>query len=395
MVYFAFSTQEKLSLNDFECALLSYIYAQQNQEPFFLLIDDRKSQQEESLLLDILKKFSIDTNEKIYQSKNSSIYTNMALQLLKSKKAYPCFCQENHNCNCSALLDSEVSELKAKKKFRIKVISPKKPVRVFDFLEQQEIQKELESFEILDENGLASASFAKAIDTMLYNISAIFSKNKQESLEQNYIQTLLGFQEHPSYAHLPPLESSITLQELLEEGFLPDAIINYIIALHFQMAQKIFYLPDAIEHLSWDSFRKTQKQFDKEELKRYNKEHLEQMESKKLSFIVGFADSAIGELLKLYLKKYALLSELQESFAKIFAPKKCDAKMQELSKIIFEAPMIEEFEAFINYLEQKSSYTKEEIESLLYALFALEPEISLKEAYSYLKPYLLEVAQCQ
>ncbi len=399
MVYFAFKSNQELFIDDLERALLSYIYAKQSKEDFFLLIDDldEKSQNYENITTDIIKKFSLETQEKIYISKNKNIYQNMALHLLKEQKAYACFCDEKKSCECQNLNSSKIETLKQEKSFSLKVKEPLESVALFDFLQNKTIEQKIEGFIILDQNGNPSSSFSQAIDTMLYNISTIFThKDKlQESLEQCYIQKLLDFKKHPQYAHLKSLQNSLKVQELLEKGFLPDAIINYIIALHFSMPQELFYLPDAIKELSWQNYKESKEAFSLEKLQEYNKKHLLRMDSKRLSSIVGFADSDIGELLKLYVRKYASINELEAAFKKIFSPKKCDRISLELSSLIFEAPMIDDFETFQEYLIKKSSYSKEEIQNALYHLFGIEKDIDLIEAYSYLKPYLLEVAQCQ
>ncbi len=96
--------------------------------------------------------------------------------------------------------------------------------------------------------------------------------------------------------------------ELFKEGFIPDAIINYTILKSYQNPpQKIFYLKDAISWFDIKNISKEPKEFDYEELRYLNREHIKLIDDKKLSNFFGFADVNIGKLAKLYLKDVAHL----------------------------------------------------------------------------------------
>ena len=398
MLSFVFSLSKELDLNDLHIALLSYIKSKIKNENFFLIIDDFHSPQEEnSITLDILKKFSIDTEEKIYRSENKNIYYNMALRLIQEKKAFPCFCQKTNSCECKNLSQEKIEQLKKEKSFVVKVNALK--ATLFDTIEGKK-EKELDDFIILNKEFIPSKAFAYSVESIIYDISEIIKLKEEtlESFQESAIRTLLDYSKELAYTHIPKILNVPTLKELLEEGIIPDAIINYLLESYID--KEIFYLPEAIEVLKENSLSNFLEKFDKKRLLEFNKKHLLAMDSKKLSSVFSFADSAIGEFLKLYLQLDSIntINDLEVIFKKVFSVKNCSKKQKLLASIIFEAPMIESFEEFMNYLqkqaqENNTNNLKEDIRLLLTG--DANTKVSLENIYSYLKPYLLEVVQCQ
>ncbi len=75
----------------------------------------------------------------------------------------------------------------------------------------------------------------------------------------------------------------------MRAGFLPDAIINYLLSLGYNPPKRIFYLPDAIEWFDIKKISKDSVEFNINELRELNREHLLKMDFKELSKIFKFA----------------------------------------------------------------------------------------------------------
>jgi len=130
-------------------------------------------------------------------------------------------------------------------------------------------------FVIIKSNKLPTNDFANAIDDMSAGVSTIIQDKKHllSIPRQIHIRQELGFVENIEYAHLPTIlekdenSKQYLVKWLLQEGYLPDAIINYLLTLGYKTPKKIFYLPDAIEWLDISKFSKQSEFFDIEKLK--------------------------------------------------------------------------------------------------------------------------------
>ena len=410
MLRYSISPNADIDLNSLTVALLNYIVSQQKQCAFFIRVEDiEKDKIDESKLQDninLLKKFAINTEVVVNQSSNLNIYAQLATNLIKEKKAFACFCNEEaYECsqNCQELEQVEIeAKVNSGQKYCVRTVEANETVSFKDtILEKVEASpKQIGNVLILRANGLPSSNFATAVDDMSASIDTIIDleKNIDTTVKEIYIHKLLKYYNSIEYAHLLNIKNldNISLKWLLQEGFLPDAIINYLLTLVSGEDRGLFYLPDAVEWLKLYNISKEPVEFNLEELKELNRKHLENFDSVKLSKIFGFADSDIGELLKLYLKDASTIKELDEHIVATFAPKPCTKEMQELVDIIKSAPYIESFDEFVEYLEKNSSLDKNSIIDVLRVLLTgsnKSPDLEL--IYKYINPYILEVAKCR
>jgi len=217
---------------------------------------------------------------------------------------------------------------------------------------------------------------------------------------EKYIQNLLGYESDTSYAHIPPIVEGdkISIQWLFEEGFIPDAIINYLLILgDAKVPKEIFTLPEAIEWFDISTISKSPVQFDLDKLRLINREHLKLIDDKILSTIFGFADASIGRLAKLYLQEVSTTKELEEKISNIFSPKDFEGEwgeqMRVIERVILDAPMIDSFEEFREYIITNSGLELESIDRPLRLLLTRLPNgPKLSDIYPFIKSYLLEVA---
>ena len=364
MLRFNLSTNKEINLNDIYLALLNYIYASQNNKEYILKIEDLNNQNFEEINKEILKKFAINFTDTYNQTQNIKIYNRFIDKLLEKRVAYK---------------DKNI----------------KNPI----YINCNNLQ-----YEIVDKDGNPILIFSNIIDDILLNIDTIieFFDSKENSKIKEFIYKELEYKNKIDYFYINAIDKgNITIKELFEKGFIPDAIINYLLSINYDLKDKdIFYLPDALNFYNISQIKNNKATFDIQILKEFNKKHLEMMENKRLSTIVGFVDENIGELLKILLKNSYTINELVDKFKTIFRAKKCNEykdnlELKELSHIILKAPMIESYEEFFEYLLKNSDFSKGKLDTLLKELLLSNIDIKLKDIYPYIKPYLLEVARCQ
>ena len=407
MLRFTTSSSTILDIHTLRVALLNYIKSQQERDRFLIRVYDLNTSEagEEQITIDILKKFAIDTENTFYQSKNLSIYQQMAKRLVDDKRAFACFCSNSLECSCEVIEEEELQNRIANgEKFKLSMKKPLQDLQFTDNIQGKIIHSidEIGSFTILNNNGIPTALFAAAIDDMSNGITTVIEaiENSLSTAKTLYIQEQLGFKSITQYFHLPTLTTKegqiLTIKHLLQEGYLPDAIIEYLLSLTAPIESEIYYLPDAVESFNFQTIpAESSSEFSLEELRECNRKHLMRMDAKKLSSIFAFADSDIGELLKLYLDDAATINELEEYFTPLFKKRACSDIEKALSKLIIESPYFKEYDAFKNFLLSKSNLDEEQLEHSLRKLLTGRVEgPSLDILYNHLKSYILEVAQC-
>ena len=389
MVQFTIAPTADMPINSLRIAILNYVVSQQKGTPFLVRIDDLESEKniegKDSEIMQILEKFALKHHSVFHQSEHLNLYQTLALRLLKEKKAFICKCLSDSSCNnnCQERSSKEHEALKsAKEKFLIRLIEDSSVV-------------------IMQEDGKPSYTFASATDDMMSGITMIIQEEQylKDYAKQIAIQKLLGYEKSIESISIPSISNAPSLLSLFEEGFVPDAILNYLLLLNNpRLSQEIFTLPYAIEFFSLDDIPTSFPTFELDKLRHINREHLKLMDDKQLSTLFGFADADIGQLAKFYLTKECFtIKDLEAKIRPIFTPKDFSGKwgkeMKQLSEIIFQAPYFETFEPFKAHLMAQS---KLEDDTLLLALNQLltnsEERVELNELYPFIKSYILEVA---
>ena len=423
MLRFASSPTGDMHIGHLRVALLNYIVSRQKKEDLIVRIEDmdkeRKIEGKDQEILDILDLFGIKYTQTIYQSQNYKFHSAMALQLLHEKKAFSCFCsdewlnkkrQEAREADKQYSYDDACRNLPAElvidntNPFRIRINRPDDNIVINDKVKGEVVfsPDEVDSFIIMNQDKTPTYDFACGIDDMLSDISLIIRGEDQISNapKQEHIRTSLGYEKDLEYAHLPSIsnEDKFSVKSLLEQGFLPEAISNYLISTANEAPCKIFNIDDAIDFFDLDKISDSPTYFTIEELKEINREHLKNLDAKELSRYVGFADMEIGELARIYLDDASTTKELKEKIKPIFADKKIPSEFKEQSeimvKVIQESPFFEKFEDFKNYILEKSSIKEEDFtKSLSYILTGADNTPDIAKVYKYLKNYIGEIVK--
>jgi glutamyl-tRNA synthetase len=208
-----------------------------------------------------------------YQHQRTDLYEPYFRRLQETGLAYPCFCtaQELERARraqrlagkpprypgtCAALDSAQVAARRARglhSTLRFRVPSERN-VRFSDLVrgEVQFASDDLGDFIIRRADGGPAFLFANAVDDALMDISHVLrgEDHLANTPRQLLLLSALGL-EAPSYGHLPlivaidgtPLskrEGSVAVGELREEGFLPQAILNYLARLGHHLPEERF-----------------------------------------------------------------------------------------------------------------------------------------------------------
>jgi len=416
MLRFAPLPIDDMHSDDLRVAILSYLVAQQKKVRFIVRIDDTDKEKviegKDTEIMQILEKFALSHDVVSHQSEKLHLFQTLAIGLLEKNKAFVCTCgdealqDKRYSGRCFETNKEELVTLKeGGTPFVVRIKKPDASIVFHDDIRgETEIASEIiDSFVVLNADGTPTPDFASACADMLMGVTMVLSTESDilHTAKQKHIKMQLGYEEMTEYAHLPAIVGEIenlTVKWLFEQGFIPDAIINYLLLLGYPDApNEIFTLPEAIVWFKLENISKDAPLFDIEKLRFINREHLKMMNDRDLSTLFGFADAAIGKLAKLYLEEVSTLRELEARIYPIFAPKefecKWGAQMRALEQIIQNAPMIESFEAFKRYLLEQSGLEEDALLTPLGLLLTgREFDAKLSTVYPLIKPYLLEIA---
>jgi len=421
MLRFAPSPTGDMQIGNLRVALFNALLSRQRNEPLVVRIEDtdteRNVEGKDKEILEILALFGIAYSELIYQSSHLRFHRAMAIQLLQDKKAFNCFCTPGeldrkrelakngetpfrYDDTCSHLTPEETID--NENPFTIRLRRPQAAIAVNDLIQGERTfsPEEIDSFIIMGAEKFPTYNFACAVDDMLSDVSLVIrgEEHMSDTPRQIAVRDALGYDKKIEYAHLPAIldGDATSVKWLLEEGFLPEAIGNYLILAGNKTPTEIFTIAEAVEWFDLSSISGTPVRFDLDTLRAINREHLKRLDPKELSRYVGFADEDIGRLACIYLEEAATLKELRAKVTPIFKPKTVPAEFAQAAEtvrgVIAAAPFFEAFEPFKAHVTEHSGLQDANVIRVLRILMTgAEHGPELADLYPYLKNYLGEI----
>lgn len=433
MLRFAPSPTGDMHTGNLRAALFNYILSLQRKEKFLLRIEDtdtaRNIEGKDKEILFLLTLFGIKWDSLVYQSENFPRHRQLAEYLITQGKAFYCYCTKE-------FLDKKREEAKAQKRaFRYddtwaelqKDENPKPVVRLRGAKVAMKFEdkikgvlefapNEIDSFVILKEDGIPTYNFACAVDDMLYNVSFIVrgEDHVSNTPKQMLVYEGLDYKEAVEFAHLPILlneegkkmskrDNASSVQWLLDEGFLPAAITNYLILMGNKTPCEVFTLNEAVEWFDITKIAKAPAKFDLDKLRFLNREHFKRLNEQDLAVLLGYKDASIGGLAKLYLQESSTLNELRDKIDRIFVKKSLilESSFKQEIEILQNALLEllnqkdfskEDFEVFKSLAMQKSKLKgKQFFKPLRLLLTGFEHGPELSDLFPYLRLYLKEI----
>lgn len=427
MYRFAPSPTGDMHIGNLRAALINYICSLKDKSGFILRIEDtdtaRNIDGKDREIMEILSKFGIKWDQIYYQSKNLKFHQQFASKLLSEKKAFLCFCSEDelalkkqaakekgiayrYDGSCENLSDEQVLNDPRPASVRIKI--PKNAN--FNFCD--EIKGDLsfdpsnfDSFVLLRANKTPTYNFACAVDDMCEGVDCVIrgEDHVSNTPRQNLIRSQLGYNQTIKYAHLPIIlnkqgskmskrENSSSVKWLLEVGYLPQAIANYLLLLGNKTPCEIFSIDEAATWFDIKNLSKSPAKFDEDKLAQINREHIKRADDKTL-LDLGLEPN----LARFYTQEASLIPEIKSKINAIFAPKQIPDEWQESANLIKSeilkmpnlAPNFKEFSS--NLMAQTNLKGKNFFMPLRFLLTneAHGPELS--ELYPLIKDKIKEI----
>ena len=278
---FAPSPTGFLHIGGLRTALFNYLHARHNNGKFILRIEDTDSERSEERFSDlIIKAFRwVELNfddGPYFQSQRDEIYSKYIDRLIEEGKAYKCCCsrerlkklKESQMANgVKSHYDGFCRDMnnEAAENFTIRFKLPKTDEGIeFEDLIHGKILinlSEMDDFIIVRSNGIPMYNFACVVDDALMGVTDIIrgDDHLSNTPKQILLCRALGF-DIPRYAHVPMIlgadkkrfskrHGAISVNVYKEEGYLPDALLNYLIRLGFSYNdQEIFSMEEMIRY---------------------------------------------------------------------------------------------------------------------------------------------------
>lgn len=413
MFRFALSPTGDMRINDLRVALLNYIGAKQANEPFFVRIADndktRTIEGKDHAILDILELFALDYSQLYYQSNHFKYHLQFASTLLDKKKAFICFCPEDiskvspYAGTCEHLSSEEI--LNNPHPFVIRLKKPDHALSLTDaIMGLKNFEPDaIDSFVIMRTDKYPTDVFACACDDMLQGVTTIIrtEEHLHNAPQEEWIRHNIGYDQPIHYAHVPAIqgqENECTVQWLLDQGFMPEAIANYLLLLGNTTPTEIFTLEEAIAWFDLKAISKSPVHFELERLGSINREHIKRLSDMELSKRLGYACDNIGKLAKIYTEDVSTTYEIKQKVDALFAKKEplvhCEADSKLLQVLMLKAPYFEAFDDFTTYLAEKSGLEGDLLfQPLRFWLTGAEQGPELALLYPLIKNYLKEIVR--
>ncbi len=340
----------------------------------------------------------------------TGIYMKYAQELVEKGEAYYCFCDKErlsglksevvegkeitvYDKHCLSLSKEEVeANLAAGKPFVIRQNIPNEGKTTFHDELYGDItvdNAELDDMILIKSDGYPTYNFANVVDDHTMNITHVVRGNEYLSSSPKYQRLYDAFGwESPVYIHLPLITDEnhkklskrsghSSFEDLLEQGFLTEAIVNFIALLGWSPEDnnEIFTLEELIANFDYKRISKSPAVFDYTKLKWMNGEYIKAMD-----------DDKFYEMAEPYLKK-ALTKDLD--LRKIASMVK--TRIEVFPDICGLVDFFEELPSYdaVMYEHKKMKTTKE---SSLEVLKELLPKLETQKDYSNDALYQLLVA---
>ena len=361
-----------MHVGNLRTALYEYLTAKHENGTFVLRIEDtdreRYVEGATQVIYDTMKLAGLEHDEgpdiggefgPYVQSERLSMYKPYAEKLVEEGKAYRCFCtkerlealKENapegtgYDRHCRDLSAEEIQKnLDAGMPYVIRQKMPLTGSTSYHDLVYGDItfpNEDLDDQVLIKTDGFPTYNFANVIDDHTMGITHVVrgSEYLSSTPKYNLLYDAFGW-EIPTYIHLPLImgksvdeegnevisklskrHGSTGFMDLINEGYLPEAIINYIALLGWapKDTREIFSLPELIEAFDINGISKSPAVFDYDKLSWVNQEHIKAMSDEEfLEHAKPFYDEAgvdpscyalLAELLKPRIAKFTEITE--------------------------------------------------------------------------------------
>jgi len=351
---FAPSPTGYMHVGNLRTALYTYLIARSLGGKFILRIEDTDQNRLVEGAVDViystLKKCGLEHDEgpdiggpvgPYVQTERRSFYGKYAELLIEKGGAYRCFCQKDekedsegfskYDGRCSRLTPEEIqAKLDAGLPYVIRQKIPRGGETTFQDAVFGDITTPNDSLDdniLIKSDGLPTYNFANVIDDHLMGITHVVrgSEYLSSAPKYNLLYQAFGW-DVPVYVHCSPVmrdahnkmskrHGDPSYEDLLEMGYLSDAIVNYVALLGWSPGgeQEIFSLPELVKAFDIRGISKSPAIFDIEKLTYFNSE-----------YIRALAPEAFAELAAPYIRKAVRKPEIDLAEVASLLQQRCE-----------------------------------------------------------------------
>ena len=303
-VRFAPSPTGHLHIGGLRTAFFNWLFARHNNGVFLLRIEDTDLERSKPEYVDSIVKslnwVDIKADEPIIiQSQRLAEHKKVIDALLKKGKAYKCYCSEDdvkkrHPDKPFLKYDQHCRNIPEKNEsYVVRFKLPDIQEIVFDDLIRGQVvfnRDQLDDFIIARSDGTPMYNFVVVVDDAHSKITHVI---RGEDHISNTPKQILLYQacaySVPQFAHIPLIlgpsgdrlskrDGAVSVLEYKNEGFLPYALLNYLVRLGWSHGdQEVFSRPELIEFFTLEAVGKKGSIFDQEKLKWMNGIYLRNM----------------------------------------------------------------------------------------------------------------------
>lgn len=321
---FAPSPTGVMHIGNLRSALYEYLVAKKENGKFVLRIEDTDQERfvegATEIIYETLALFNIFHDEgpdiggpyaPYVQSERKDSYLPYARQLVESGHAYYCFCtkeridhmrhvaesnkeQYKYDRHCLSLSDEEIKKKLDEQPYVIRQKMPDSGQLVYNDSVFGQLTFENDTLEdqvLIKSDGFPTYNFANVIDDHLMNITHVVRGSEYLSSTPKYIHLYNAFGwEVPVFVHLPLIvkeggkkmakrENDGVISVLIDKGYLPEAILNYIALLGWSHgdSEEFFTLSELEKEFDIKGISKSPSIFDEGKLRWMNSEYIRRM----------------------------------------------------------------------------------------------------------------------
>ncbi|MFI3122766.1 MAG: glutamate--tRNA ligase [Methylococcales bacterium] len=311
---FAPSPTGYLHVGGARTALFSWLYARKHNGTFILRIEDtdleRSTQESVQAIFDGMEWLSLNYDtEPTFQTHNFPRYKEIIGKLLQTDHAYYCDCskEELETLREQQMAAKEKPRYNGKCRNANKAQSDKTVVRfktpidgaitIADLVKGDitVANKELDDLVIARTDGSPTYNLTVVVDDMDMKITHVIRGDDHINNTPRQINILKALNAPlPEYAHLPMILGSdgarlskrhgaVSVMQLRDEGYLPQALLNYLVRLGWSHGdQEIFSIDEMIEHFDLNDVNGAASTFNMEKLLWLNHHYLMHSESSEI-----------------------------------------------------------------------------------------------------------------
>ena len=314
---FAPSPTGFLHIGGARTALFAWLWARKNKSNFVLRIEDtdreRSTQESVDAILDGLEWIGLDYDEgPIYQSDRFGRYNEVIHELLSNGQAYYCDCSKER---LESMRESQIAN-KEKPKYDgccrekslksgvIRFRNPGKGSVTFRDFVKGEVNienSELDDLIISRSDGTPTYNLTVVVDDHDMQINCVIRGDDHinNTPKQINLYEALGW-DIPKFAHVPMILGSdgsrlskrhgaLNLLSYRDEGFLPEALLNYLVRLGWSNGdQEIFSIDEMIELFELKNINNSPASFNQEKLEWINQSYIKSLPSSHLIEYLGW-----------------------------------------------------------------------------------------------------------